>query len=94
VIVRILGEGQYELPDALLDELEALDAPAEQAVEARDDGAFATALAALLARVREAGTPLPVDRLAPSDVVLPAPDATVDDVRHLFADGGTGLVPG
>jgi hypothetical protein len=94
VIVRILTEGQWELEDALRDELEALDGPAEAAVGAGDQAAFSAALAALLARVREAGRPLPADRLVPSDVVLPAPDATVDDVRHLFEDGGEGLVPG
>jgi hypothetical protein len=94
VIVRVMGEGQYELDDALLPELEALDAPAERAVEAGDEAAFATALGALLARVREAGRPLAPERLQPSDVVLPAPDATVEDVRHLFEGGGTGLVPG
>ena len=94
MIVRILSEGQWELDDAQLAELEALDAPAERAVEAGDEGAFATALAALLARVREVGRPLPADRLVPSDVVLPGPDATVEDVRHLFEGGGDGLVPG
>ena len=41
---------------------------------------------ALLARVRAAGTPLPADRLEPSDLILPYADASMDDVREP-ADG-------
>jgi len=32
--------------------------------------------------------------LTPSDLVLPPADATLDEVRALFADGADGLVPG
>jgi hypothetical protein len=42
--------------------------------------------------VREAGKPLPVDSLQPSDFVLPDSDAHVDDVREMLGDEG--LVPG
>jgi hypothetical protein len=96
MIVRILGEGQRELPDGLLEELNALDEVAERAVDAGNEDAFRSALGRLLDRVRDAGRPLPDDVLAPSALVLPPSDATIDDVRHLFdADaGGEGLVPG
>jgi hypothetical protein len=92
VIVRILGEGQVDVPDTALDELNALDEAAERAVDAGDEAAFAEALVRLLDRVRDLGTPLPDDALVPSALVLPASDATLDDVRHLF--DGDGLVPG
>lgn len=92
MIVRILGEGQRDVPDDALGELNALDEVAERAVDAGDESAFAAALGRLLDRVRELGTPLPDDALVPSALVLPASDATVDEVRHLFE--GDGLVPG
>ncbi len=38
-----------------------------------------------------AGSPLPIDSLVSSDLVLPAPDATLDEVRDLLGDEG--LVP-
>lgn len=94
MIVRIMGEGQHDVPDDEVDELNGLDAEVEAAVERGDDAAFAEALGRLLAQVRTVGTPLPDDALVPSDAVLPPPDATVDDVRHLFAAGPDGLVPG
>jgi hypothetical protein len=94
VIVRIMGEGQRDVPDAELAGLNELDAEVEVALDAGDDVVFAQALARLLDRVRAVGRALPDDALVPSELVLPAPDASADDVRHLFDGSGTGLVPG
>ena len=57
MIVRILGEGQFEVPDDQLDALNALDGAVEDAVESGDEAAFAAALGALLDGVRGAGYP-------------------------------------
>jgi hypothetical protein len=92
VIVRILGEGQLEVADSALTELNELDARLEAAVERSDEETFHQALAALLGRVRELGTPAEPGTLAPSALILPQSDATMDDVRELLADDG--LIPG
>jgi hypothetical protein len=92
VIVRILGEGQLEVADSALDELNELDARLEAAVERSDESGFAAALAALLGRVREIGTPADPDTLAPSALILPQADATMAEVRGLLSDDG--LIPG
>lgn len=94
MIVRIMGEGQHDVPDSELDGLNALDAEVEAAVERGDEPAFAAALAGLLARVLAVGPLVPDDVLVPSDLVLPPLEATIDDVRHLFEPGRDGLVPG
>lgn len=94
MIVRILGEGQFDVPDEALEELNALDRVAEQAVDQGDDDAFSHALSALLAAVRRGGTALPEDVLTTSQLVLPPADVTIAEVRHLFDDGNEGLVPG
>jgi hypothetical protein len=72
MIVRILGEGQLELPDSAAEELNRLDAALESAVEGKDEAAFRPALAALLAKVRQVG----------------APDASMDEVHKLLTDEG------
>ena len=92
VIVRILGEGQYDVTDDALDRLNALDAEIEAAVEAGDEAAFATALTALHDGVRGAGTAHAADSLDESDVILPPAGATIDEVRELLGDDG--LIPG
>lgn len=94
MIVRILGEGQFDLDDAHADVLNSLDAGLEAAVDADDEAAFRSALADLLTKVRTLGTPLPDDALEPSDAVLPGGDSALHDVRSLLAEGDQGLIPG
>ena len=81
MIVRILGEGQLRVDDSAADELNVLDAALGKAVNAGDEQAFRSALAALLDRVRSLGTPLAEDAIEPSDLILPYSDAGLEDVR-------------
>jgi hypothetical protein len=92
VIVRILGEGQYDLSDDAVSTLNDLDAEVESAVEAGDDTSFRTALAALLDGVRTAGVPHDAETLDSSDLILPMADATLAEVKDMLS--GDGLVPG
>ncbi len=92
MIVRIMGEGQLEVSEDHLGALNELDAAVESAVAAGDQDSFATSLALLLEDVRRVGTPLPVDALHDSDLILPPADATIEEVRHLLE--GDGLIPG
>lgn len=92
MIVRILGEGQYDVADAALDRLNTLDSAVEAAVEANDESSFVTALTELLEGVRTVGVAHPLDSLDESDLILPPSDATIDEVRELLQDDG--LIPG
>jgi hypothetical protein len=92
MIVRILGEGQLEVPESAADELNQLDATLESAVEHSDEAGFSSALAALLTRVREVGSPTEPGDLRPSELIIPQHDATMDEVRKLLTDEG--LIPG
>ncbi|MDP8969382.1 MAG: hypothetical protein M3N52_02550 [Actinomycetota bacterium] len=92
MIVRILGEGQFDLPDTALDELNELDEALVSAVESHDTAAFTRALGELLVGVRAAATPHPADALDSSDLILPGPDSSLAEVRALLGDEG--LIPG
>jgi hypothetical protein len=92
VIVRILGEGQLTLEHAALDELNKLDDELLSAVRDGDEAKFRVAMDTLLARVRELGTPLPVEEIKPSDFILPSADSSLDEVRDLLSSDG--LIPG
>ena len=92
MIVRVLGEGQFDVPDEKLEALNQADEQLVRAVEQGDQESFASALRQLLSDVREWGRSLPSDHLAPSDLILPASDATIEEVRGLLSDEG--LIPG
>jgi hypothetical protein len=92
MIVRILGEGQWELSDEQLRALNELDSAVESAVEGGDQDTFSRSLEALLDAVRSTGVPLPDESLEDSDLILPPSDATIDEVRQLLNDDG--LIPG
>ena len=91
MIIRISGEGQYEVDDETLTRLNELDAAVEASLDA-EEAEFAAALAALLALVRDTGTHVADEELVESDVILPASDATAADVRAMLRDDG--LIPG
>jgi hypothetical protein len=92
MIVRILGEGQYDLSDEAVAALNDLDAQVESAVETGDQAAFDSALTALLDGVRTAGVAHDADSLEASDLILPMADATLAEVRDMLS--GDGLIPG
>ncbi|MEU6475611.1 hypothetical protein ABZ858_01745 [Streptomyces sp. NPDC047017] len=92
MIVRIMGEGQVRLADSHLTALNELDDELLAEMDKGDGPGFRRTLAALLAKVRELGEPLPDDALEPSELILPAGDATLEEVRELLSDDG--LIPG
>ncbi|MFE0512654.1 hypothetical protein [Streptomyces sp. NPDC058964] len=92
MIVRIMGEGQVRLADSHLTELNKLDDELLAEMEKGDGPGFRRTLQSLLTKVRDLGEPLPDDSLDPSDLILPSPDATLEEVRELLRDDG--LIPG
>jgi hypothetical protein len=92
VIIRILGEGQFDVPDEAVPTLNELDAAVEAAIDAGDEAVFRRALDALLAGVRDAAAPHEEGSLDSSDLILPHADATLEEVRDLLS--GDGLIPG
>ncbi len=92
MIVRILTEGQYDLPGAHIDELNAIDNKLVEVVEAENRDEFDVLLKTLLDLVRNNGTPVPMEEIIESDLVLPEPDITLEEAEQLFT--GEGLLPG
>ena len=91
MIVRILTENQYTLPGIHVDDLNEIDNKLVEVVEQGDQDGFERLLKSMLDLVREKGSPLPVDELVESDVVLPEPDISLEEASRLFT--GEGLVP-
>jgi len=94
MIVRILNEGQWRLTDDAVQGLNSFDDAVEQAVTAADQDQLTSALHTLLDRIRSTGTRVPDEELEDSDLILPAADSTLDEVRQLLSESEEGLIPG
>ena len=92
MIVRILGEGRYEVPEGDLPAIEQLDDELVDALERGDENEFNGALLDLIGQVRHAGTLLAPDDLRPSELAVPPEGATLAEVQALLAEdaGGDG----
>ena|SRR5689334_4905566 len=88
MIVRVLGEGQWRVDDALRDRLNALDDQVAKAVDAGDEDALRRSLAALADAVRSAGEELAADDLSASDAIVPPEDLSLDEARDLMSSDG------
>ncbi|MCH6159856.1 PspA-associated protein PspAA [Streptomyces marispadix] len=91
MIVRIMGEGQVKLDDSHFAELNKLDDELLSEMENGDEEGFRRTLTALLNAVRTMGTSLRDDSLEPSELILPAPDASLEEVREMLTEDG--LIP-
>ena len=92
MIVRILGEGQFNLPGSAIDDLNDIDNRMVEAVAAEDGAQFQSLLDEMFQLVRNRGEPVPLDELVESDLILPETDLTLDEAEHIFI--GDGLLPG
>ncbi|TDT32740.1 hypothetical protein ACF3NT_01510 [Naumannella halotolerans] len=93
MIVRIVGEGQFRFPDSTFAQLEQFDDAIEKAVASADQAGLADALKSLHDAVIEASSPVADDELVESDLIIPAADASLDEVRALLDESNDGLIP-
>jgi hypothetical protein len=91
VIVRLSGEGQYRVPDEVVQRLNELDDEAQAAVDAEDEPELDRRLDEMWAIVRSKGELLPDEDLSPSDFVIPPSDLTLEETKRLFS--AEGLIP-
>ena len=92
MIIRISNEGQYDLDESAVPELNELDNAAVDACEATDEASFHEVYARLLDYVRSHGSAVPEDSLVGSDLILPPADVSLEEARSDFS--GEGLIPG
>jgi hypothetical protein len=91
MIVRLMGEGQYQVDEELLSQLNDLDIEAQAAIDAEDEPALDDKLDQMWQLVRDRGEQLSEDELSASDLIIPPSDLTLQETRKLFSDEG--LIP-
>ncbi len=90
MIVRILGEGQYELQDSQVAAMEELDKKLVAALDSNDETSFRDVLTRLVKTVRSEGKPIPPDRFVPSGLTVPHETATLAELREFLASEDVG----
>ena len=91
MIVRLMGEGQYEVDDEVAKGLNDIDEQAGAAVERGDEQKLGELLHRMAEAVRMNGARLPDEDLTPSEAIVPPDDLSLDEARELFE--GEGLIP-
>ena len=91
MIVRLMGEGQYRIDQALAERLNEIDDAALQALEAGDEQGLQARLVELHHLVRDEGELLDHANLEASNLVVPPSDLSLDEARALFHEDG--LIP-
>ena len=91
MIVRLMGEGQWRVDDALRERLNAFDDQAVAALERDDEPELDRVLEQMWELVKSEGEELPPEDLSPSDAIVPPADLTLEETRELFQ--GEGLIP-
>ncbi len=91
MIIRVVTEGQYEVSDSLLDELNELDNEIVGLIESGDETRFRDVLRNFISLIRENGKPLDTDVIVESDLIVPPEDLTLSEATKVF--NGEGLIP-
>jgi len=91
MIVRLMGEGQYEVANDLHERLNTIDELAGAAAENGDELELHQRLEELAGLVRTSGQRLADEDIRASDLIVPPSDLSLDEARQLFKDGG--LIP-
>ena len=91
MIVRLMNEGQYRIDDSLRDRLNEIDERAVKALEDDNEEELDMLLGRMWDLVQTEGERVPDNELAPSDLLIPPPDLTLEETRKLFSDDG--LIP-
>ncbi|VVB94603.1 Uncharacterised protein [uncultured archaeon] len=91
MIVRLMGEGQFEIDSKHLDEMNRIDNNIVKIVVKGDERAFKSEFKKLIDYVHRNGKKMPDNILKPSDIIIPPADVTVKEAQEIFK--GEGLVP-
>ena len=96
MIIRIVGEGQWQVPDTEMGRLNRIDARVEHAIEAASQNELTEALTELVTTVRTVGTPVADDNIVDSNLIVPDVSATIEEVSVWLSENptGDGLIPG
>lgn len=88
MIIRIMGEGQYRVPDALCDELNQIDNRIVKLVEEDKAVEFRDEIAKLISEIKKKGEPVEAEKILTSDIIVPPGDLSLKEAKAVFKGSG------
>lgn len=88
MIIRIVGEGQYEVPGSLFDELNAIDNRIVEIISKENEKDFKIELSRLINKIKTSGKMLSDADIKESDVIVPPGDLTLKEAKEIFTGSG------
>jgi hypothetical protein len=88
MIIRIMGEGQYRVPEALCDELNRIDNRIVTLVAEGKTREFRTEFMKLISEIKGKGKVLGAEEILESDIIVPPEDLSFEEAKAIFTGEG------
>ena len=89
MIIRIMGEGQYQASEALCNELNKIDNHIVTLVEEERVEEYRNELARLISEIKGKAEPIDPKEIVESDIIVPPGDLSFEEAKAVFK--GTGI---
>ncbi|WP_445474711.1 PspA-associated protein PspAA [Methanococcoides methylutens] len=88
MIIRIMGEGQYEVPGSLFDELNIIDNRIVDLVGKENEADYRTELLRLIHVIKSNGKQLDDASIVESNIIVPPEDLSLQEAKEIFTGSG------
>lgn len=88
MILRIMGEGQYQAPESLCNELNKIDNRIVVLVSEGKAEEFRKELAKLISKIKEKGEAIDAKEILKSDIIVPPEDLSFEEAKAVFKGSG------
>jgi hypothetical protein len=92
MIIRIIGQGQYQVQSSLFDDLNKIDNKIVQYVQKGNEKGYRAGLAELIGLIHREGKSVSAKEIVESDIIVPPADMTFEEAKEVFK--GTGIFKG
>jgi hypothetical protein len=88
MIIRIMGEGQYEVPGSLFDELNIIDNRIVDLVGKGNEADYRTELLNLINVIKSNGKQIDDSSIVESNIIVPPEDLSLKEAKEMFSGSG------
>lgn len=88
MIIRILGEGQFQASEALCNELNKIDNHIVTLVEEGKAEEYRKELARLISEIKGKAEPIDSKEIVESDIIVPPGDLSFEEAKAVFKGSG------